>query len=390
MVTFAVCLSAAADWPGFRGTDGTSVAPGASLPLTWSEKENVAWKAELPGRGVSGPIVVGGRVFVTASDGVRQDRLYVLCFDAQSGDELWRRTFWATGRTLTHPFSANAAPTPVSDGKYVYAFFSSNDLACLDLDGNLRWYRGLGHDYPKAGNDVGMSCSPVLADDTIVVQVESQSDPFAAGIDANSGEERWRIRRDAAANWASPTVMRTGGETVVLLQSPSGLTAHDVSSGKKLWRHDARCGDIASPVFRDGRVFIPSDGLTVLAPPTEGTAATLLWNSPRMRPGPASAVVDEDRVYALYSGVLSCAKVEDGDLLWQLRVGGSHWTTPVIAGGHLYCIDQEGNATVIRLGEKGEIVGTSQFGEPVLGSPAVSGNALFVRGAKHLWKIAAP
>jgi outer membrane protein assembly factor BamB len=366
------------------------VAPGASLPLTWSEKENVAWKAELPGRGVSGPIVVGGRVFVTASDGVRQDRLYVLCFDAQSGDELWRRTFWATGRTLTHPFSANAAPTPVSDGKYVYAFFSSNDLACLDLDGNLRWYRGLGHDYPKAGNDVGMSCSPVLADDTIVVQVESQSDPFAAGIDANSGEERWRIRRDAAANWASPTVMRTGGETVVLLQSPSGLTAHDVSSGKMLWRHDARCGDIASPVFRDGRVFIPSDGLTVLAPPTEGTAATLLWNSPRMRPGPASAVVDEDRVYALYSGVLSCAKVEDGDLLWQLRVGGTHWTTPVIADGHLYCIDQEGNATVIRLGEKGEIVGTSQFGEPVLGSPAVSGNALFVRGAKHLWKIAAP
>ena len=158
-----------------------SVSPDAQPPAEWSETKNVAWKVELPGRGPSSPIVVGDRVIVTCSSGVKQDRLHVLCFDAKDGKRLWERQFWATGRTLSHPASANAACTPASDGKLIFAFYSSNDLACLDLDGNLKWFRGLAYDFPHAGNDVGMSSSPLVVGDVVVAQVECQGDSFAAG-----------------------------------------------------------------------------------------------------------------------------------------------------------------------------------------------------------------
>ena len=115
----------AADWLQFRGSENRSTASGESLPTEISSEKNVTWKSPLVGKGVSGPIVVGKKVFVTASSGpVVQDRLHVLCFDADSGKQLWHRQFLATGRCFHHPTSANAAPTPASDGQRVYAFFS--------------------------------------------------------------------------------------------------------------------------------------------------------------------------------------------------------------------------------------------------------------------------
>ncbi|MBC7854226.1 MAG: PQQ-binding-like beta-propeller repeat protein, partial [Pirellulaceae bacterium] len=145
-------LFTAADWLQFRGTDQTSLAPDSTLPLKFEATKNLAWKAPLVGRGTGGPIVVGDRIYLTASSGaVKDDHLHVLAYDAKSGKQLWKREFWATGRCFHHPTMATATPTPASDGQRIFAFYSSNDLVCLDLDGNLLWYRGLAHDYPKAG-----------------------------------------------------------------------------------------------------------------------------------------------------------------------------------------------------------------------------------------------
>ncbi|MDA1050012.1 MAG: PQQ-binding-like beta-propeller repeat protein [Planctomycetota bacterium] len=391
LAVLSVALFCGADWLQFRGTNGASLSPDAAPPDSWSETKNVAWKASLPGRGASGPIVVNGRTYVTCSSGIKQDRLHVVCFDNETGGEVWHREFWATGRTLTHPFSAVAAPTPASDGERIFAFYSSNDLACLDLDGNLLWYRGLAFDYPKAGNDIGMASSPVVVGKTVVVQMENQGDSFAAGIDTATGETRWRVDRGHQANWVSPIALpgEREGSMAVLLQGPSGLTAHDSMTGEELWRYDVPCSTTPSVAVSGDHIFIPANGLTVLKLARDATVPSLVWDSIQMSPSPASPIIVGDRVYTMNNaGVLSCGDVETGKRLWQLRVGGRHWSTPVVAGDRMYCINSDGAAKVVQLGDKGEVVSTNEFSEEIKGSPAISDGALYVRSDGHLWKIA--
>lgn len=381
----------AADWLQFRGSDNSSVNLAAKVPTEFSAEKNIAWKTPLVGKGVSGPIVVGNKIFVTASSGpVVQDRLHVLCFAADSGKQLWHRQFWATGRCFHHPTSANAAPTPASDGERVYAFFSSNDLICLDLSGNLQWYRGLGLDFPKAGNDVGMSSSPVVASGAVVVQVENQGDSFAAGLDALTGETLWRDQRKAVANWASPAILRDeAGKEAVLLQSPGVLTAHEPRSGKQVWKFDAECSSIPSATAIKDKIFLPAKGLTVLEASATTTSPSLAWESNRLSPGNSSPVIVGDQVYILSrAGVLACAEQATGKILWQVRLAGTFWTTPVVAGEHIYCVNQDGKCFVVKLGvEKPADPQASELGEQVLGSPAVTSDGLIIRADKHLWKI---
>jgi len=390
----AATASDAADWRQFRGNDNNSVAPGARLPVKWSENENLAWKVDLPGRGPSSPIVVGDRVIVTCSSGPRQDRLYVICFDAKTGRQRWRRQFWATGRTFCHPTTANATPTPASDGQRIFAFYSSNDLVCLDLDGNFLWFRGLAHDYLEARNDVGMASSPVVVGDTVVVQVENHGDSFATGIDAATGHTRWRLARDQESSWSSPVVLRgaEAGKEAVLLQSQSGITVLDPQTGKQRWKYDVKCAGIPSSVVTSDKVFVPANGLTALRASADPKTDRFVWDSNRIRPGTASPVVHAGRVYvAGGGGILTCADAANGEILWKLRLQGPFWSTPVFAGTHLYVINGKGLAQVVKVGDqKGELIATSNFGETIQASPAVADGAYYVRSDKHLWKIASP
>lgn len=383
-----------AEWTQFRGTGGRGFAADSpALPTEWSpaEQRNVAWRADLPGRGPSGPIVVGDRVYVTSSSGYHQDRLHVLCFDVATGKKLWERQFWATGRTMTHPSSANAAPTPASDGKSIFAFYSSNDLICLDLDGNLRWYRGLALDFPKAGNDIGMASSPVAADGTVVVQVENQGDSFLAGIDTATGETRWQFDRPKEANWSSPVITATpDGSMLVLVKAAQGLDAHDLRTGAHRWTFGTAADGISSLAVNGGQILLPADGLTALEVNRADASPRVIWNSNRLNPGSASPVIGDDRVYAINGGgVLACGDLSTGELKWQLRLQGKFWATPVLVGDHLYCINEAGLAQVIKLNDQqGELVASNDFGETIQGSPAVAQGALYVRSDKSLWKIA--
>jgi outer membrane protein assembly factor BamB len=390
----SLVLLAGADWRQFRGDNRNSVAADQKLPAEWnvSEGKNVAWKADLPGKGVSGPIVVGNKVIVTADSGIRRDRLHVLCFDAATGEKDWERQFWATGRTFCHPVSAVAANTPASDGERIFAFYSSNDLACLDLDGNLLWYRGLAHDYPAAGNDVGMSSSPLVIGDTVVVQVENQGDSFAAGLNAATGETRWRIERQRGANWVSPIALpgATPADDVVLLQAPEGLTAHNPTTGQELWSHKSGCSTIPSASIDGDVIYLPSNGLTALKRSQGSQNLEVLWQENELAPGNASPLVHDGLVYFVKSkGVLGCGDAATGEKLWELRLGGTFWATPLIAGDLLYEVNQDGVVYVVRVGrEGGETVAENDFGEQMLASPAAADGALYFRSDAHLWKIA--
>jgi outer membrane protein assembly factor BamB len=384
-----------ADWLAFRG-DGTSTAPSERPPVKWNVEsgENVGWKIPLAGKGVSGPIVVGDNVILTASSGPRESRLHVSCFDSTTGNERWTRQFWATGSTLCNPMTAVACNTPASDGQLVFAQFSSNDLVCLDLAGNLVWFRGLNFDYPAARNDTGMAASPAVIGDTVVVQIECQGDSFAAGLNKFTGQDRWRIPRAPKPNWSSPVVLRGDGKKaagdIVLLQSADELTAHEPATGKLLWKLDSGGDAITSSVAADDLLFVPTNGIRAVRIPRESAAAETAWTAPRLGFGAASPVLHEDRIYTVNrAGVLNCGSTADGKLLWQLRLKGAFWATPVLAGEHLYLVNQDGLVHVVKLhGDKqGELVAENDLGEKVLASPALSGNAIYYRTEKHLWKI---
>jgi len=365
----AVCGFAAADWLQFRGNDGTGASPETNLPHEFNEHTNVAWKVPLPGRGPSSPIVVGGRVVVTASSGASDDRLHVLCFDAASGRQLWHRQLWAT----------------------VFAFYSSNDLACFDLDGNLRWFRGLAYEHREARNDAGMGSSPIVSGDTVIVQVENEGDSFAAGIDAATGETRWLIERNRGVIWSSPCLLRgkTPDDDVVVMQSRSRLTGHNAQTGKFLWDYEASCHTIASATTCGDRVYLPSHGLHALQYDPVRQTVELLWYEPRLSSGNASPVVHEGRAYTIKPpAILACGDTRDGTILWQLRLQGAQWATPVLADGHLYVVNHPGLVQIVELGEEGKLVGSARIDPAILASPAVADGAIYFRSDRHLMKVA--
>ncbi len=388
---FCTVANAQQQWTQFRGPGGTGSAKNAVVPIKVGEKKNIKWSAELPGRGPSSPIVVGDKVFVTASHGDKQNLLVVFCFDAKSGKQIWKRNYWATGRTVCHPLSANAAPTPVSDGKNIYAFFSSNDLVCLDLDGNLKWFRGLAFDYPKAANDTGMSSSPVIVDGIVVVQIENQAESFAAGIDAKTGKTVWRIEREPKAAWSSPIIIPATSmrPNLVVLQSQSKATVHHAKTGKQIWEYKGRGGAIPSPVFVNDTLYLAFDGTTAFKVSDTGQFEKL-WNSRRMAPSSSSIVVDKDKIYSLNrGGIANCFNAKTGERMWQVRLGGQYWSTPVLVAGHLYFFTQKGKAKVVEVSnDAGRIAYEHDFKETFLGTPAVSKNAMYIRSDNHIWKIA--
>ncbi len=392
----ALCLAlilpvAADDWPRFRGANGDGFS---SVPVaTHLDASAIQWSVDLPGRGLSSPIIVGDRLFVTCSSGGRQDRLHVRCHSVADGHLLWERQFWATGRTMTHEKICGAVPTPVSDGRRIFALFSSNDCVALDFDGNLLWYRGLGRDYPNASNSLGMSSSLVYAGDTLVALVENDSESFTAGFYPADGLNRWKIERPRKANWTSPTLVPgAGGRTLVAVQSAKGLAALDPSSGATVWSYDEGASTVPSTTVSGGRLYVPSNGLTVLEPGAAGEPPKQVWRAPQLRPGTASPVVVGDQVLVLNDGgILTAGSTVDGHRLWQLRLKGSMTSTPVAAGGHLFCINEEGLVQVVRLGPTaGEVVSEMPLGQTILGTPSIARGSLFVRSDHRLWRIGRP
>ncbi len=377
-----------ADWLQFRGPSGRGVADASEtgVPVTFSPS-SIAWKLPLPGRGLSSPIVTGNHVIVTCSSGPDQDCLHVFSIDASTGKVEWERRFRATGRTMTHAKTNVAAPTPCSDGTQVYALFSSNDLFCLDLQGNLRWLRGLTFDYPNASNSLGLASSPLVADNTLVVQSENDSESFVAGLSLKDGRNLWLKPRRKAANWTSAVVLG-GASPTVALQSTSGVLGIAPSTGSELWEYRDGASSIPSSAQADGILYVPSFGLTALR--CEGGNVTKLWRNEQARPKTSSPVSAGGRIYFPEGGVLTALQADTGERLWKIRVQGDFSASPVIAHGHLYLFNEAGSGFIIPLDpetEEPSVAAQIDLGEAVLCTPAISGGALYVRSDGHLWKL---
>lgn len=386
-------LSAHADWLNFRGPNGSGHAPDiVTSPKTLSP-ETLAWKAALPGRGLGSPIIVGDKVFVTAASGPEQQQLHVLCFAAKDGAPLWERRFWATGRTMSHSKTNVAAPTPASDGERIYALYSSNDLICLDLEGNLVWMRGLTLDYPNASNSLGMASSPIVVGDTLVAQIENDSESFAAGFDLHTGVNKWKLDRPKSANWTSPTVLEKDGERIVALQSGEGVTGLVPATGSSVFQIPGGASTIPSSAAVGDELFIPANGLTVVKVGASGAQPATVWNQKNQRPGTASPLVVGDKLFLINNaGVITCANRASGDVVWETRLKGPFSGSPVAgADGLLYIFSESGVGQVIDPSkEKDQVVSEFELGETILSTPSLDDGAVYIRSDGHLWRFGKP
>lgn len=380
-----------ADWLNFRGPQGSGSAPEIQNTPTELSDNTTAWKITLPGRGLGSPILVGEKVFLTAASGPDQQQLHVLCFSAKDGSPIWERRFWATGRTMSHQKTNVAAPTPASDGERIYALFSSNDLIALDLDGNLIWMRALTLDYPNASNSIGLASSPIVVGDTLVAQIENDSESFAAGFDLLTGANKWKMDRPKAANWTSPTVLKIGNELIVALQSSAGVLGLIPSTGSQVFEIKGGAATIPSSAASGDQLFVPSNGLTAMTIGASGSDPEKQWNESTQRPGTASPLVMGDRVYVINNaGVLNCVNRETGERIWRGRVEGPISGSPVAgAENRLFLFSESGIGQIVDLsGAEGKTSSKIELGETILATPSLDEGALYIRSDAHLWKFA--
>lgn len=395
LALWGVLLSAswalAGDWPQFRGPNAAGVSDEKGLPTTWSDQQNIKWKTETPGRSVASPVVLGNKLFVTSSSGVRNDRLHVQCIDATSGKVLWHRQLAATGNTGHHTKSAMAAPSPCVDANGVYCLFATADLVAYDLDGNLKWYRSLAEDYPNIANQVGMASSTVLYKDMVIVPMDTAGDSFVAAIDTKTGKNLWKTDRPREINWVTPTLRLTKSTSELLFSSPKETIAYNLADGKKSWYIPTEGGSIPTAITVGDNVLLPTRGNLVLLKPTADGSMKESWKSQKIAPGNASPLVYDGRIYSVSrSGALVCGNLADGKELWSERVTkgkGTFWASPIAGDGKIYTFDDVGICTVAQAGDTAKILATNDLKEEIMGTPALANGSIYIRTVSGVYCI---
>jgi outer membrane protein assembly factor BamB len=376
------------NWAGWRGPGRNGVSHESGLPLRWSSTENVAWKASLPGMGVGGPIIWGDRIFVTDCDGPHQANLHVICLARDSGSELWHDQFWGTAPTLHHDTkSSMATPVPVTDGKFVFAFFGTGDVFCTTVEGELVWQRSLASEYGAFENRFAASSSPVLYDNLVIVQCDHYGDSYVLAIDKATGATAWKVDRPGYwHSWASPqlvpvagvqTVASTGKDLAksssqrqfeLVLCGSEKLDAFDPATGRKLWTVAGMLREcIPTPVFDNGLIYAVSG-------PKGPTLA--------VRPGGRGDQLVDD------AGVLTCLDATRGTRRWQSRLPGRYTASPLAGDGKIYFFNEDGMTTVISShADRYQVLSQNAIDEPIFATPAISQSQLFIRTPSRLWCI---
>lgn len=255
MLSLVVAGRAEAQWTRFRGPNGSGVDSATGYPVELSPSKNLLWKASVP-YAQSSPVVVGNRLFLTASEG---DGLLTLGFDARSGRELWRREIRRERATRTFKANDPASPTPAADASGVIVFFPDFGLVAYTLEGEERWRHALG----PFRNFYGMAASPIVAEDAVVLVCDQQAGSFLIAVDRTTGKQRWRTERPGMTiGWATPMVFRpTSGPPQLIVLGTTSLDAYDLTSGERRWWMPLRSGgSLGTPVAQGDTLLVSTAG----------------------------------------------------------------------------------------------------------------------------------
>ena len=407
----------ASDWGSWRGPTQNGISTETNVPTEWSRDKNVAWRFPLPGPAGATPVVWGDRIFVTSVDG---ESLPLICLGTD-GKEQWRHEIGKGNKDVRGDEGNSASPSPITDGKHVWSFMATGDLACFTVSGDLVWKANLQDRYGKFKIAFGMSATPVLHDGRLFVQLihgdgkaETQ-EALVAALDAATGEGIWQTDRVTAAShenehsYASPMLYNFGGLTYLVTHGADYTVAYNLDDGSERWRlgglnpHDDpkrkyhnTLRFVASPGVADGIIICPTAKkgpfFAIKADQTgdlTGNKDALFWKVDRNTPDVPSPLIKDGLVYLCREdGKLQVLERDTGEEVYVTRTHDNrHRASPVYADGHIYLTARDGKVTVVKAGRKFEIVSQNDTGEAMSASPVIANGTIYLRTFDALWAI---
>lgn len=396
MLLLAVPAAEAGDWPEFRGPDGQGHSSESGLPAEWGEDRNVEWKAPVPGRGWSTPVVVDGRIWLTTGTADGGGVLRLLAFDAETGNETLNvEVFRIEDESSPNPKNSLASPTPIVDGDRVYVHFGSYGTAAVSTAGEVLWTAR----FPYVTQH-GYGGSPILYDDLLILNGDGYDVAFVLALDTRTGEVRWKADREEPVSqaYSTPLAINVDGQDQIVSVAAFRASAHDPATGAELWRvrYGRGFSNVPRPVYGNGLVFIATGFQTpsMLAVRADGsgdvTDTHVAWTLRRGAPHTPSPLLVGSELYMVSDyGVLTCIDAESGEVHWQHRIGGNYSASPVFADGRIYLQSEEGKTTVLAPGTTYSELAVNQLDGSTLASMAVADGSVFLRTDSHLYRITA-
>ena len=423
----SICAESADDyWPAWRGPQASGVAPMGKPPLTWSETENVKWKAPVPGEGTSSPIVWADKIFFLTA--IKTDRtgtpteapasagnapvpfhggqapknaykFDLVCVDRATGRTLWQKTAREdVPHEGTHPNHGFASYSPVTDGAHVWASFGSRGVHCYDLNGEHKWSRDLGRMTIKMA--FGEGSSPALAGDALIVVMDHEGESFIHALDKSTGQTLWKQPRDEDTSWATPVTADVNGKMQVVVSATKLIRSYDLRTGELIWQCSGQTANvIPSPIVAFGTVFCTSGfrGSALQAielgrtGDLSGTDA-VRWQANKGTPYVPSPVLCGDNLYvcSVNKAVVFCYHARTGKANFveqSLPEVGEIYASPVGAADRIYFIGRKGTAQVIRNAGHFEILAANKLDDEFDASPAIVGSELYLKGKRNLYCI---
>jgi outer membrane protein assembly factor BamB len=410
------CASAA-DWPQWRGPEGTGISTEKGVPIVWHEQRSIVWKCPLPEWGTSTPAIWGDAIFVTTH--TADDKLLLLRIDRERGQIVWTQEVGSGTAERSgpkrhprkvHKFYSPASPSPVTNGQLVVVHFGNGDLAAYDFDGQRLWKRNLQDDYGAYTSWYGHANSPVIAGDLVIsVCMEDslsdlQSQPalsYLVAHDLRSGDVRWKVSRQTKAEkeacdaYTTPLVASLGGKQQLVVMGGNQLDAYEPATGRQLWCLPGLSGGrtVTGPTVSDGMIFATRGlrGALFAARPRpsgEMTFRDIAWSYSEGTPDSCSPLVWNDLLFTVADdGIARCFDAKSGNLKWKERLKGQYKASPVAAEGRIFFLNIDGLATVVSASPRFDRLVENKLDDTTIASPAIAGGQIYIRGSKALYCI---
>ena len=391
----------AGDWTQFRGPGGLGVSDETELPLKWSETENLAWRAELPGYGSSSPITLGDRVYLTCYSGygtggdsqsMEDLRLHVVCVNRSDGSIAWdekvKPKLPESERVRDHGY---AAPTPTTDGESLYVFFGKTGVFKFDLHGNQIWQADVG----SKTHGWGCGTSPVLFENLVIVNASVESRSLVA-IDKASGDHVWRAD-GMRKSWNTPHLVQlANGEHELIVSVEGSILGFDPKTGAELWRCDG-IPDYVCPsvISQQGIVYaIGGRRSRAIAVRAGGrgdvTDSHKLWEA-QAGANVSSPVIHDGHMYWVSdrNKVAYCVRLNDGAIIYSERFRGQPYASAALGDGKIYIVTRYDGIYVLAATPEFTQLAHNEFADRSTfnASPVISNGQIFLRSDRFLYCV---